>query len=132
MLKDRSLGARGAVSLVARGLVAVVFVVSGGMKLLMYSAQVEMFVGWGVPFPELLVPVVGVVETVAGVAVLVGFLARGAAAVLGVVMVGAFLTAGPNGLNVSSFLLCVVVAVNGTGGWYVMTEKEALERTPGG
>ena len=132
MLKDRTLGARGAVSLVARGLVAVVFVVSGGMKLLMYSAQVEMFVGWGVPFPELLVPVVGVVEAVAGVAVLVGFLARGAAAVLGVVMIGAFLTAGPSGLNVSSFLLCVVVAVNGTGGWYVMTEKEALERTPGG
>ena len=43
MLKDRTLGARGAVSLVARGLVAVVFVVSGGMKLLMYSAQVVMF-----------------------------------------------------------------------------------------
>jgi uncharacterized membrane protein YphA (DoxX/SURF4 family) len=120
MFEKKELGGPiGAAAVGARPLIAVIFVASGAVKLLMYSEQVEMFIEWGVPFPEAFVPLVGV-------AVLLGFLGRTAATVLAVVMVGAFVTAGPNGLNVFSFLTCAFVAVNGVGGWYVLTEKEAL------
>jgi uncharacterized membrane protein YphA (DoxX/SURF4 family) len=127
MFEKKELGGPiGAAAVGARSLIAVIFVASGAVKLLMYSEQVEMFIEWGVPFPEAFVPLVGVVEVAAGVAVLLGFLGRTAATVLAVVMVGAVVTAGPNGLNVFSFLICAFVAVNGVGGWYVLTEKEAL------
>ncbi|MCX2819417.1 DoxX family protein [Haladaptatus sp. F3-133] len=126
MFKQKEIGgARNAVALLARVLTAVIFVASGGTKILMYNEQVGMFVDWGVPFAEILVPLVGLTELAAGVAVLVGFLGRLAASALAGVMVGAFLTAGPNGLNVLSFLLCFFILTNGVGGWHVLTEKEA-------
>jgi len=118
---------RTVVGVVVRVLVAVIFVASGGVKLIMYSEQLGLFIEWGVPFAEVLVVVVGVIEVAAGVAVFVGFLARVSATVLSTVMVGAFLTAGPNGLNILSFVLCVITVVNGVGGPYVLSEQEAIE-----
>lgn len=129
MFKDRSFeGPKDIASGLTRAAVCVVFVVSGVTKFAMYPEQVELFVEWGVPFPEILVPVVGAIELAGGIATAVGFLARVAAAVLASVMVVAFLTAGPNGLNIVSFALCVVVAALGPRGWYVLTERGALNR----
>lgn len=118
---------RTAVGIVVRVFVAVIFVGSGGVKLIMYSDQLGLFIEWGVPFPEVMVVVVGVVEVGTGAAVFFGFLARVGACVLAAVMVAAFLTAGPNGLNIFSFFLCVVLGVNGPGGLYVLTERRVIE-----
>lgn len=129
MFKDKEVGGvRGAVALSVRALTTAIFVTSGVVKLTMYPSQVEMFLDWGVPFAGVLVPVVGITELTAGLAVLVGLLGRAAALFLSFVMVGAFLTAGPNGLNVLSFFLCLFILTNGVGGWHVLTEKDALDR----
>jgi putative oxidoreductase len=79
----------------------VVRVVTGGFfvsastgKFVDYSKEVDEFRGFEVPWPEVAVPVVGVVELLGGLLLIVGFLTRPAALVLAANMIGALATAG--------------------------------------
>ncbi len=111
-------------SLLLRLAVAGIFVPIGVLKFVLYPDEVAFFAEVGVPFPEIAVIVVGFVEVVAGFAVLVGFLTRVSAVLLGFVMVGAFLTAGPDTLNLAASVLLVAVVLNGSGEYSALTEKE--------
>jgi putative oxidoreductase len=70
------------------------FVGVGIGKFVEYSKEVHDFRSYEVPWPEVAVPFVGVIEVVGGALLVVGLLVRPAALVLALNMVGALLTAG--------------------------------------
>jgi putative oxidoreductase len=70
------------------------FVSASTGKFFDYSKEVDDFRSFEVPWPEVAVPLVGVIELVGGVLLIVGLLVRPAAFVLACNMVGALLTAG--------------------------------------
>jgi putative oxidoreductase len=73
--------------LFARVVVGWVFMWTGWAKLTHLPIVTENFVGWGVPFPEVLAPFVSGVEFVGGLFLLLGLLTRISAGALGVVMI---------------------------------------------
>ena len=79
--------------LVARITVGYVFVLSGWGKLNNLPKMIENFVGWGIPFPQILTPFVSGVEFVGGLLLLLGLFTRIAAAPLVIVMVVAIASA---------------------------------------
>ena len=79
--------------LVARVPVGWVFLWSGWGKLNDLPTVIENFVGWGIPFPNILAPFVSTVEFLGGLLLLLGLFTRLAAAPLIVVMIVAILTA---------------------------------------
>lgn len=84
-------------------------------KFLEYSDRVAQFREWGVPVPELAVPLSGVIEIVAIISLALGVAGRFGAVALGATMMVALVTAGPNpfiGLVLAS---AAVIAVFGTG-----------------
>ncbi len=70
------------------------FVGVGLGKFLEHSKEVHDFRSYEVPWPEVAVPLVGIVEVVGGALLVVGLLTRLVALVLACNMVGALLTAG--------------------------------------
>lgn len=84
-------------------------------KFVAYTDRVEQFAVWGVPYPELAVPLSGVVEVVAIVSLVLGIGGRFGALALGGTMIVALLTAGPNVFIALVFVSCIVVVVSGTG-----------------
>jgi putative oxidoreductase len=79
--------------LFARITVGWVFMWSGWGKLNNLPQVTENFVGWGVPFPQLLTPFVSGVEFFGGIFLLLGFLTRISAGALGVTMIVAIKSA---------------------------------------
>jgi putative oxidoreductase len=79
---------------VVRVVTGLFFVSTSFGKFLDYSKEVDDFRGFEVPWPEVAVPVVGVVELVGGLLLVIGLLTRPAAFVLALNMVGALATAG--------------------------------------
>jgi putative oxidoreductase len=79
--------------LVARVTVGWVFLWSGWGKLNDLPAVIENFVGWGIPFPNILAPFVSTIEFLGGLLLLLGLFTRLAAVPLIIVMVVAVLTA---------------------------------------
>jgi putative oxidoreductase len=73
--------------LFARIVVGWVFLWSGWGKLTHLPLVTENFVGWGIPFPQILAPFVAGVEFVGGIFLLLGLLTRISAGALGVVMI---------------------------------------------
>ncbi len=73
--------------LFARFVVGWVFLWSGWGKLTHLPMVTENFERWGIPFPEILTPVVAGVEFVGGLFLLLGLLTRISAGALGVVMI---------------------------------------------
>jgi putative oxidoreductase len=63
-------------------------------KFTSHASEVVDFRHYGVPFPEVAVPLAGTIETVGGILVLVGLLTRPAAALVALNLLGALLTAG--------------------------------------
>jgi|GEM_PF-403908 uncharacterized membrane protein YphA (DoxX/SURF4 family) len=94
--------------------VGITFVPALG-KFAAYSQQVAEFQLWGIPNPELLVPITGVVQFIAMFTIAVGFAGRYGAAALSVVMVVAMSTAGPSRLNIPVFVACLTIVALGTG-----------------
>ena len=90
----RFTGAGAWVPTVVRVVTGLFFVSTSLGKFFDYSKEVDDFRGFEVPWPEVAVPVVGVVELVGGVLLVVGLLTRPAALVLALNMVGALATAG--------------------------------------
>ena len=73
--------------LFARIVVGWVFLWSGWGKLTHLPLVTENFVGWGIPFPEILAPFVSGVEFFGGIFLLLGLLTRISAGALGAVMI---------------------------------------------
>jgi putative oxidoreductase len=73
--------------LFARIVVGWVFMWTGWAKLTHLPIVTENFVGWGVPYPELLAPFVSGIEFFGGMFLLLGLLTRISAGALGVVMI---------------------------------------------
>jgi putative oxidoreductase len=73
--------------LFARITVGWVFLLSGWGKLHSLPKVTENFIGWGVPFPHILTPVVSGIEFFGGLFLLAGFLTRISAGALGVTMI---------------------------------------------
>ena len=73
--------------LFARITVGWVFMLSGWGKLNNLPQVTENFVGWGIPLPQLLTPLVSCIECFGGLFLLFGLLTRISAGVLGVTMV---------------------------------------------
>ena len=63
-------------------------------KFFAHASETDDFDRYGIPFPAAMVIVVGVVELVCGIALVIGFGTRIAAAVLAANMIGAIATAG--------------------------------------
>lgn len=79
--------------LFARLVVGWVFLWSGWGKLHNLPAVTQNFVGWGIPFPQLLTPFVAGVEFFGGALLLLGLLTRISAGALGVTMIVAIISA---------------------------------------
>lgn len=80
-----------------------------------YTHRVATFNSYGMPWPEAVVPVTGVVEFVAIVAVGLGIAGRLGAGALVVGMLVAIFAADPNPFNVLVLIASVGLAVLGTG-----------------
>ena len=79
---------------VVRVVTGLFFVSASTGKFFDYSKEVDDFRRFEVPWPEVAVPAVGVLELVGGVLLVVGFLVRPAAFLLALNMIGALATAG--------------------------------------
>jgi putative oxidoreductase len=79
--------------LVARVTVGWVFLWSGWGKLNNLPTVIENFVGWGIPYSELMAPFVSAVEFAGGLLLLIGLFTRIAAAPLVIVMIVAIRSA---------------------------------------
>ncbi len=85
-----------AVLVLGRILLSLMFILAGFSKLTAIGGTAGWFASLGLPVPTLTAVVVGLVELIGGVAVLVGFQTRIAAAVLALFTVGATLIAHMN------------------------------------
>lgn len=84
-------------------------------KFLEYSYRVEQFRAYGMPWPELAVPVTGVVELVAIVSIGFGIAGRIGGSALAFGMIVAIVAAGPNPFSVLVLFASLGIALLGTG-----------------
>jgi putative oxidoreductase len=71
-----------------------VFVAFGAGKFVNHASELASFKSYGLPAPELFVPVIGVIELVGGMLLIVGIVTRPAALVLAGDMIGAIVVSG--------------------------------------
>lgn len=81
------------ISVVARVLMAQMFIVSGWQKLLGYSGTEGYFASLGIPMASVVTPLVILIELGGGLALLLGFKTRWVAAVIALFTLGAALVA---------------------------------------
>lgn len=86
----------GLATLVARVFLSVLFILAGFSKLTAISGTAGYFAGLGLPVPTVTAVLVGLVEFVGGLAILVGFQTRIAAAIVALFTIGATLVAHMN------------------------------------
>jgi len=79
--------------LLARIVVGYVFMLTGWYKLNNLPQMIENFRGWGIPFPEIMTPLVSGIECFGGLFLMLGFLTHISAAMLCGVMVVAIISA---------------------------------------
>lgn len=92
--RSRFTGGAAWVTTAVRIVTGLFFVSVSTGKFLDYSKEVDDFRSFEVPWPEIAVPAVGVVELVGGLLLVIGLLTRPAAFVLALNMIGALATAG--------------------------------------
>jgi putative oxidoreductase len=73
--------------LAARFVLGWVFMWSGWAKFQFTPDMIERFTQWGIPFPQVMTPLVSGIEFVGGLFLILGFLTRISAGALGVVMI---------------------------------------------
>ncbi len=83
----------GAVTLVARIFLSILFILAGYGKLTAIAGTAGYFGSIGLPMPTVTAVIVGLIEFVGGLAILVGFQTRIAAVVVGLFTIGATLVA---------------------------------------
>lgn len=86
----------GVATLVARVFLSILFILAGFSKLTAISGTAGYFAGLGLPVPTATAVLVGLVEFVGGLAILVGFQTRIAAAIVALFTIGATLVAHMN------------------------------------
>ncbi|MFS2323970.1 MULTISPECIES: DoxX family protein [Brucella] len=86
----------GLATLVARVFLSILFILAGFSKLTAISGTAGYFAGLGLPVPTVTAVIVGLVEFVGGLAILVGFQTRIAAAIVALFTIGATLVAHMN------------------------------------
>lgn len=86
----------GVATLVARVFISILFILAGFAKLTAISGTAGYFTGLGLPAPTITAIVVGLIEFVGGLAILVGFQTRLAAAIVALFTIGATLVAHMN------------------------------------
>lgn len=86
----------GLATLVARVFISILFILAGFSKLTAISGTAGYFAGLGLPAPTITAVVVGLIEFVGGLAILVGFQTRIAAAIVALFTIGATLVAHMN------------------------------------
>ncbi|MDT6940909.1 DoxX family protein [Brucella pseudogrignonensis] len=86
----------GLATLVARVFLSILFILAGFSKLTAISGTAGYFAGLGLPVPTVTAVIVGLVEFVGGLAILVGFQTRIAAAIVALLTIGATLVAHMN------------------------------------
>lgn len=79
--------------LAARVIVGYVFMLTGWAKLNNLPRMIELFTGWGIPFPAVMTPVASGIEFFGGMALILGLCTRVAGGALAVVMIVAVLAA---------------------------------------
>lgn len=79
--------------LAARLVVGEIFMTSGWGKLQNLEQITENFIGWGIPFPQILTPFTAGAEFVCGILIALGLLTRISGGVLGVIMIVAIKSA---------------------------------------
>jgi uncharacterized membrane protein YphA (DoxX/SURF4 family) len=104
-----------ALAVLLRVIVVTVTLYPAVRKFTEYSYRVAKFEAYGLPWPAFAVPVTGVVEILAIVAVGVGIAGRLGAGALVVGMVVAIVAAGPNPFNVLVLVASVGIVLLGTG-----------------
>lgn len=105
-------------------------------KFLEYSYRVGEFRTYGIPWPEVAVPLTGVIELVAIVSIGLGIAGRLGAGVLVVGMVVAVVAAGPNPFNVLVLFVSAGICLFGTGpySYWPLSRRSVMggsERTTG-
>lgn len=128
--------ATGWLPIVFRVVVALILTPAAVLKFVNYGEEVAAFASYGIPVPEVAVPLVGVVELVAAVSIGLGIAGRFGALTIVPVMVIAMLTAGVYLSNVIVLAGCLGIVLAGTGSYAVFRpEIEFLGRsghgTPG-
>ncbi len=94
-------------------------------KFVEYGSRVEHFRhDYGIPEPEVLVPIVGLFETAAVIAIVLGAAARLAVIPVVVIMVVAIATAGPSGGNLMVLIGSLAILVLGSGRWSLWRPEE--------
>ncbi|MGL5816795.1 MAG: DoxX family protein [Phycicoccus sp.] len=127
---------------VLRIAVGLLFLLTGGMKLVIHAEEVELFERWGVPVAELAVTVTAAVEIAAGLALAAGVAMPLPAVLLAGTMIGALSTAGRvdggQHLVVPTVLVVLLaVVVTGRGGRWQLTrpllprDRDESARSPG-
>ncbi|MCX2698391.1 MULTISPECIES: DoxX family protein [Ochrobactrum] len=86
----------GLATLIARVFLSILFILAGFSKLTAISGTAGYFAGLGLPVPTVTAVVVGLVEFLGGLAILVGFQTRIAAAIVALFTIGATLVAHMN------------------------------------
>ncbi|MFW6321441.1 MAG: DoxX family protein [Halohasta sp.] len=104
----------------------VVLVVPGSTKLLDYGGQVDFFADLGIPAPELLVPIVGVIELTAAVLIVAGIAGRLGAALVVPIMLVAMATAEVNALNTAVLVASLGILALGTGRYSLVSTEELV------
>lgn len=80
-----------------------------------YATQVSQFEAYGIPWPELAVPLSGVIELVAVISIGLGIAGRLGGGALAVVMVVAIVAAGPSPFSVLVLAASAGIVLLGTG-----------------
>ncbi|PWL17470.1 hypothetical protein DKP76_11905 [Falsochrobactrum shanghaiense] len=106
----------GAVTLLSRILLSILFIPAGYAKLVALGGTSEYFASIGLPMPYVTAIIVALLEFVGGIAVLVGFQTRIAAVLLGLFTIGAAMIGHMIPFDQTGFLKNLAVA----GGFFVL------------
>lgn len=106
----------GAVALLARILLSLLFIPAGFSKLTAIAGTAGFFAKLGLPMPSVVAVIVGLLELVGGLAVLIGFQTRIAAVLLGLFTIGAALIAHAAPFDQTAFMKNLAIA----GGFFIL------------
>ncbi|MBX0287869.1 hypothetical protein EGH22_16160 [Halomicroarcula sp. F28] len=111
--------ADGRLPVVLRGLVVLILTGPAIGKFVLYTDRVGRFTQYGIPAPEIMVVVVGVLQLFTVGTVATGVLARVGALVTVPVMVTAMVVASANVANALVLVSCIGIVLIGTGDEYI-------------
>lgn len=110
-----------ALTLIARIFLSLLFIPAGWSKLTSLSGTAQYFGSIGLPMPTITALIVGLLELVAGVAILLGFQTRIAAIVLALFTIGTAIIGHMSPFDQTSFLKNLAIA----GGFLILAQHGA-------